>query len=396
MYNMLLLSKDTPVAEIVDGKVRPIVPARMPIYLQRDGKIETWLKDRAIDAHRTNSRLLKRTLRLESTDDITTVLSVNAATVTDNFWVKPIDDTTTRHADIKFNANYFDKLALARDGSQFGQKPSRTPELTNTGSFEKCWRLDDGKWWMLKAGKNEELVSELAAYYIGKKLDLDIALYQPEGPFIKSKDFTENAQVDLEPAKAIIDEKTGWVNIYKHLQEYDQSIADAYVQMCYFDALTYNIDRHEFNFGVLRNSDTGKVESLAPLFDHNLAMVALGYPDEMPEREEWLTDNLAQLLDHTGQRLNVTSLSYEDIIECINNAPWPLPPMASKRNPTEYTARLVMDRQENLERHCPQLAFRRENNRDKELDAVLDAALATMPDLPEEDEEQKKTGDLGE
>ena len=55
-----------------------------------------------MDGHRANSRLLKRALRLERKDDLTTVLAVNAATITDNYWVKPLDDEALRYDDVPF------------------------------------------------------------------------------------------------------------------------------------------------------------------------------------------------------------------------------------------------------------------------------------------------------
>lgn len=56
--------------------------ALIPLYLKRTKYIEGWLASRAIDTHRTNSRLLKRALRLHTADNAQTALAVNAATVT--------------------------------------------------------------------------------------------------------------------------------------------------------------------------------------------------------------------------------------------------------------------------------------------------------------------------
>jgi hypothetical protein len=37
LQDLLLLSKDEPIARIVGGIVEPIVPARLPLFLQRTG-----------------------------------------------------------------------------------------------------------------------------------------------------------------------------------------------------------------------------------------------------------------------------------------------------------------------------------------------------------------------
>ena len=86
-------------------------------------------------------------MRLRTTDDIATALAVNAATVTDRYWFKP-EGSSAVYEDIRFKENYFAELALRGDPDSFSRKPSRTPELTNTGSFEKCWKLIAGEWWM--------------------------------------------------------------------------------------------------------------------------------------------------------------------------------------------------------------------------------------------------------
>ena len=103
---------------------------------------------RAIDCHRANSRLLKKALRLAEKDDISTVISVNAVTITDCYWIKPLD-SELQYADVRFDNDYFSNLALTGSYDSFNKAAnsniSRTPELTNIGSFEKCWKLKNGQ-----------------------------------------------------------------------------------------------------------------------------------------------------------------------------------------------------------------------------------------------------------
>ena len=42
--------------------------------------------------------------------------------------------------------------------------------------------------------------------------------------------------------------------------------------MIMFDSVVYNVDRHNENLGLLRDRDTGKILSLAPNYDNNLAL----------------------------------------------------------------------------------------------------------------------------
>ena len=150
-----LMSEDCVIATVKNGVITDADERLLPLYLKRTGNIEGWLASRAIDSHRTNSRLLKRAVRLRTTDDIATALAVNSATVTDRYWFKP-EGSSAVYEDIRFKENYFAELALRGDPDSFSRKPSRTPELTNTGSFEKCWKLIDGEWGMYKSGNKEE------------------------------------------------------------------------------------------------------------------------------------------------------------------------------------------------------------------------------------------------
>ena len=56
---------------------------------------------------------------------------------------------------------------------------------------------------------------------------------------------------------------------------------ERFKSMLVFDALICNEDRHMGNYGVLRDSATGAVKGMAPLFDHNVGLFAGAMPDEL-------------------------------------------------------------------------------------------------------------------
>ena len=56
---------------------------------------------------------------------------------------------------------------------------------------------------------------------------------------------------------------------------------ERFKSMLVFDALIGNEDRHMGNYGVLRDSATGAVKGMAPLFDHNVGLFAGAMPDEL-------------------------------------------------------------------------------------------------------------------
>lgn len=84
-----LMSGDRVIAEIENGNIIEYNENLLPLHLKRTKNFERWLASRAIDSHRTNSRLLKKVLRLKERDDVSTALSVNAATITDRYWFRP-------------------------------------------------------------------------------------------------------------------------------------------------------------------------------------------------------------------------------------------------------------------------------------------------------------------
>lgn len=139
-YNFLISIE---IAKIDNGYVVPVNKALMPLYLQNNDDFEGWLESRAIDSHRANSRLLKKVLRLTTARDTDVVHKVHAATITDNYWFKEYGSTLC-YEDVKFKTNIFDKLALYGDPDSFNLEHGYTPELTNIGSYEKCWKISDG------------------------------------------------------------------------------------------------------------------------------------------------------------------------------------------------------------------------------------------------------------
>ena len=304
----LVMSKDRAVARF--DPMNHLVwkdDALCPFYLKRTENLNGWLASRAIDSHRPNSRLLKKALRLAERDDVSTVLSVHAVTVTDTYWIKDADSDLTWE-DVRFKKDCFSTLALKGDYNSFvsvqASRKSHTQELTNIGSFEKCWRLKDGIWWLYKQADALELFSEYFICLLGKRLGFDMAEYAPCSDYVRPKirairtrDFTDGASVNFEPLDAIMGEDVeDYFRTYNTLKQFGQDIASDYVSIVFMDALCANPDRHSFNLGMLRNVDTGKVLRLAPNFDNNMALIARGYPAKRSYGSDLLISDFNALL----------------------------------------------------------------------------------------------------
>ncbi len=294
-----ILSGNTLVAVWENNCLSVIDNALLPMYLKRINNAEMWLESRAIDSHRANSRLLKKALRLAERDDISTVVHVNGATITDNYWVRPIDSDLT-YDDVKFDNDFFSNLALKGTYDSFNKaamsKYSKTPELTNIGSFEKCWKLRDGKWWMHKKATHDELFSELFIYELGKALGMNMAHYERGDGVIKSLDFTDSAKVNFEPASTFMGDDEDYLAVVKTLESICPEAIEDYVRMIFLDTITANPDRHTNNFGLLRDTKIGKFIGLAPNFDNNMALIARGYPTNKATEKDILITLFNELI----------------------------------------------------------------------------------------------------
>lgn len=296
-----IMSADSVAAVYKNGKLDIEDRSKLPLYLINTENVEIWLEMRAIDTHRANSRLLKKALRLAQRDDISTVLAVNAATITDRYWVKPIGSELS-YEDVRFKSDYFATLALNGSYDSFNRasrsKSAHTPELTNIGSFEKCWRLRDGCWYMQKRASHDELFSELFVYSLGKKLGFNMAEYERGKGIIITKDFTDGARVNFESAYSFMGENEEYIDTLIKLRELCPSAEKEYVEMLFLDSVCANPDRHTLNFGVLRDTETGKVLGMAPNFDNNMALISRGYPRNRERKHDLLVELFNELTDY--------------------------------------------------------------------------------------------------
>lgn len=313
---MYIMAGDKAVVQFNDAFDYEILDLTLaPLYIKNRGNIKTWIEERAVDSNRPNSRAVKSRQGLsKNAAAYETAMKVDAATVTDNFWVKDEADPRT-YEDVIFRKNDFFSLALYRDISGMSLAPSRTPELTNIGTQEKGWKLENGAWWLYKNEPPQEIASEYLTYRIGQALKFDLAIYEIEqGSYIKTKDFTEgrmNLQhidcmmVDHSESDRDIPDDDYAYN-YRELLKCSPELADQYLKICTLDALCENFDRHTKNYGVLTDQESGSIIKLAPNYDNNNSLFANYGLDA--ERKGGLLREFLRFLDEQGLRIELPAL----------------------------------------------------------------------------------------
>lgn len=316
VLNGILMSGDTPVAEIRHGSVMPLEKTRMPLYLRDHDDILGWLEERAIDRHRTNSRILKKVLRLSDSSDLAAVLHSHGAAITDDYWFREESEPDLTWRDVRFSADSFAEIALTGSFSSYSREftpeelKTGTPELTNIGSYEKCWRIENGAWWLYKNENELERFSELFIAALGKALGFSTAEYQESGDYVKTRDFTEG-RMNFEPASAIVGDNEDYALNYDRLTALKPSLGKEYLDILFMDALCFNMDRHTKNYGVLRDRATGKVLGMAPNFDNNIALISRGYGSDPTKTSPLLIDAFLDVLRAKGLPYSVPAVDRE-------------------------------------------------------------------------------------
>ncbi len=300
-----IMEQDEVVATFKEGDLIWMDKDRAPLIFKRSTRLEPWLKGRAIDSHRTHSRLLKKALRIVTENDEQVSLYVHAVTLTDDYWFRP-QKSKLHYKEVSFTSDLYSDLALNGNPYSLPSIGRITPELTTVGSFEKCWKRIDGQWYMLKKGTGDELFSECFCSELAKALDIPTARYFLSGDCIWTPNFAMD--VNFEPMSSIAGEDDRYEHIFPLVSSISEDLAKQYLLLVFFDCLVNNIDRHNENCGFLRNRKTGKIISLAPNFDNNIALTAVnGYPHDIKRYEDGLINIFKKFLRKNKEASRVFS-----------------------------------------------------------------------------------------
>lgn len=265
--------------------------------------IENWLENRKASKHNAHLRQIMADCGCDKTEGFIKV--THAASINDTFWVKNENEDISWNQ-VSFYRNEFNEVIsrLAFEGvGLYGLKLSLTsPELSTDGSFRKCWTREDGEIFLYKRGSSGARNAGLEPYC--EILGAEIA-----NRLIKNSVAYELVQLHGEIAskcKAFTSEEYGYVPIARYqvnhsspadLMRFYEKMGseDTFRRMVVLDALTFNVDRHAGNHGLLVNNETQEAVSMAPVFDMNMSMLPY------VEREEF--EDIGRKLMEYGPRI---------------------------------------------------------------------------------------------
>lgn len=268
------------------------------------GSIQQWVITRSVAKHR---RHVQRILS-ETGGNVPSgfIRLTHCLSLSDTLWVKS-DNENVSWNDVSLYRNEFNDVLskVSFDGSGlYGQQLSTTsPELTTDGAFDKCWVRDESGIYLMKAGSTgasnagREPYSEVLASKVYERLCSSRVPY------------TLNHYHDKVVSKCPIftDEKYGYrpastyalvgMSLPDLLNEFDKfESADLFREMIVADAVTINQDRHFGNFGFLVNNDTFERETMAPVFDFNLAMFPYAdWYEGFSDMDDWISKRGPQI-----------------------------------------------------------------------------------------------------
>ena len=277
--------------------------------------LTSWERSRQIPAVRQNLAGLERIFGLTITEALSLSFKVS---LTDTYWFLPEefkDEVTWK--DVNFYDNGFSAELACHIFAERGRIKVETPpsfnnpDMTTDGMLEKAWAYENGIPILLKRGelgslsqkycrgKNLLSANEVAASLIAKTMKV------PAVPY-KAITVQETGEVISGCPSFIQDENTDFVTTMQLQRQYGirmgQDTYDFYVnklhmqkeinRMILFVHLIHDADKHDKNFGILRNASTLETMRFAPLFDHGSSF---GYSEEQETVKPFLATRMEQL-----------------------------------------------------------------------------------------------------
>lgn len=287
----ILMHKNIPVAEIniignriiavdkiMDEKHMPVgTKTSYPDLYSR--LLSSWIEMRSIPKERQNITQIERALGCSISD---AKIRSMAVSLTDCYWLADKPNRLLWN-EVNYHTNGFssDLANLTLWDENIRVINYNLPDLTTDGALKKTWLSLDGVPTLLKFGnlgmnsngKNLLSANEVIASKVAELMEIEHVLYTPlkiEGinEIVCACDcFIRNDSHEFVNALQLLKENKnpGGMNLYNTFKNMGMKKQED--KMIIFDHILHNIDRHEKNFGIVRDADTLEIIAFAPLFD---------------------------------------------------------------------------------------------------------------------------------
>ena len=288
--------------------------------------IKEYSVSRLLSLSRENAKQIYTACGISQDNSIENRLNIcflcKGISINDSYWFKRTG-TNEKWEDVDIRNKHLNEIveiALAGESPTVTTDPM-CPELTTKGLFRKAWIRENGKFYLLKSDKTKEFVNTQAELLASKILDctdiehVKYTIYKNSKYnmlIAKCKNFVYDGKSFVEAHEVMEYCKDMNIDFTEFaLNKFGKDFANIAI----IDYIIQNTDRHDQNYGFLMNNETGELERVAPLFDHNQALIAdfLGKD---------VSNTLSQMLNGKGtiEEIMIKFLPYSEIK--INYEKW--------------------------------------------------------------------------
>lgn len=249
-----------------------------------------WWKNRQIPASRDGYKDILYNSNIYDKDNFD-LLDTKAycLSLSDQYFVKAVNEDISWE-DINFFDNDFSEdlgKALFNEKITKLNLNLNTPDMTSNGNYKKRWKIINKERYLLKAGSkiyNQEPFNEVIATKLYERIlnkedythydlifDNDIAISKCKNFITKDTEFVPAWRIN--EYYDFIDNEDKYTHYIRCLNNLGIESGETLInKMIVCDYIIANKDRHFNNFGVIRDVNTLKFTSVAPIFDNGCSL----------------------------------------------------------------------------------------------------------------------------
>lgn len=332
MKKTWIMLKEEPVLEIENYACRILDYKRLPVSLRYeevtfDDVMHGWTENRTMNIGKTNAKKLLNGFGISQSNPYLIARLFHFASLSDSYWLKEEGEEIGWNQ-VNLFTNPLEKAvsATALLGVYGNFRSIRqkiyTPELTAQGMAAKAWIREPEGLYLYKVGKKE-----LAAARILEALAIPHVDYREADRekllAIASQDAIDKISDNDEKivkCKIISSENRAivpWEDFQTYCSFHNENEYEyikkkapvSYYRMQIADYILGNEDRHGANWGFFMENQSGALEGLYPLMDHDHAFCT---EKEIPSQTSEEEEMLYQAARHAAER---TKVSFEDLLK---------------------------------------------------------------------------------